>query len=247
MTELRINSKRRGVSPIIATLMLIAITVVGGILIFVFSQGFFNTNQVASSNAPDRVSVTSWNFTKSLGDVSAKTGLTDANGAQMWGIGTNATIPGSASSLNAFDWVVIQVKNSGNSPVPVTKVTINGIVYTPGTVPAGTTLTGAKTSVLPSTGSNACNAASNACFVVTSGNTPMGTSGGGQPTNQGSDTASASLETTPTIPAGKTVSIAVELNGKDFTPIKIGSSAIVQITTSSGNTILATATAGLSQ
>jgi len=32
---------RRGVAPVIATLLLVAIAVVGGSIIFVFAQGFF--------------------------------------------------------------------------------------------------------------------------------------------------------------------------------------------------------------
>jgi len=35
------NSPRRGVAPVIATLLLVAIAVVGGSIIFVFGQAFF--------------------------------------------------------------------------------------------------------------------------------------------------------------------------------------------------------------
>ena len=38
--------ERRGVAPIIVTLLMVAIAVVGGILIFVFAQGFFSSSQV---------------------------------------------------------------------------------------------------------------------------------------------------------------------------------------------------------
>ena len=41
------KTKSRAVSPIIATLLLVAITVVGGTIIFVFSQSFFNTTQIS--------------------------------------------------------------------------------------------------------------------------------------------------------------------------------------------------------
>ena len=40
---------RRGVSPIIATLLLVAIATVGGSTVFAFSQGTFNTSQISGS------------------------------------------------------------------------------------------------------------------------------------------------------------------------------------------------------
>jgi len=42
------NEQRRAVAPIIATLLMVAISVVGGILIFVFSQGFFKDTSIQS-------------------------------------------------------------------------------------------------------------------------------------------------------------------------------------------------------
>ena len=42
----KVHSDRRAVAPIIATLLMVAIAVVGGILIFVFTQGFFAEEQV---------------------------------------------------------------------------------------------------------------------------------------------------------------------------------------------------------
>ncbi len=40
-------SKHRGVAPVIATLLMVAIAVVGGTIIFVFSQGFFSNAQIS--------------------------------------------------------------------------------------------------------------------------------------------------------------------------------------------------------
>jgi len=42
-------TSRRAVAPVIATLLLVAIAVVGGSIIFVFSQGFFSSAQVSGS------------------------------------------------------------------------------------------------------------------------------------------------------------------------------------------------------
>jgi len=43
------NFPRRGVAPVIATLLLVAIAVVGGSIIFVFAQGFFSSSQVSGT------------------------------------------------------------------------------------------------------------------------------------------------------------------------------------------------------
>ncbi|MEM2786182.1 MAG: archaellin/type IV pilin N-terminal domain-containing protein [Candidatus Nitrosotenuis sp.] len=40
---------RRGVAPIIATLLLVAIAVVGGAIVFAYSQNFFSSSQVGGN------------------------------------------------------------------------------------------------------------------------------------------------------------------------------------------------------
>jgi len=53
MTKLHTKTQkltsRRAVAPVIATLLLVAIAVVGGSIIFVFSQGFFSSAQISGS------------------------------------------------------------------------------------------------------------------------------------------------------------------------------------------------------
>jgi len=41
--------KHRAVAPVIATLLMVAIAVVGGTIIFVFSQGFFSNSQISGT------------------------------------------------------------------------------------------------------------------------------------------------------------------------------------------------------
>ena len=58
MTKLQSKYKltsRRAVAPVIATLLLVAIAVVGGSIVFVFSQGFFSSAQI--SGAPNIESI----------------------------------------------------------------------------------------------------------------------------------------------------------------------------------------------
>ncbi len=51
------NFHRRGVAPVIATLLLVAIAVVGGSIIFVFAQGFFSTSQVSGTPAIEFIKI----------------------------------------------------------------------------------------------------------------------------------------------------------------------------------------------
>ncbi|MGI0082773.1 MAG: archaellin/type IV pilin N-terminal domain-containing protein, partial [Nitrosopumilaceae archaeon] len=46
MSHILNTQRRRAVAPIIATLLMVAIAVVGGILIFVFAQGFFTDTSI---------------------------------------------------------------------------------------------------------------------------------------------------------------------------------------------------------
>jgi len=50
MTKLQSKlTSRRAVAPVIATLLLVAIAVVGGSIVFVFSQGFFSSAQISGA------------------------------------------------------------------------------------------------------------------------------------------------------------------------------------------------------
>jgi len=60
-------TSRRAVAPIIATLLLVAIAVVGGSIIFVFSQGFFSSAQI--SGAPQIESLELLGYDMTDGDV----------------------------------------------------------------------------------------------------------------------------------------------------------------------------------
>ncbi|MFQ5572867.1 MAG: archaellin/type IV pilin N-terminal domain-containing protein, partial [Nitrosopumilaceae archaeon] len=51
------NSRRRAVAEVIATLLLVAIAVVGGTIIFVFSQGFFSQSQVSGTPTIESVKI----------------------------------------------------------------------------------------------------------------------------------------------------------------------------------------------
>lgn len=56
-------TSRRAVAPVIATLLLVAIAVVGGSIVFVFSQGFFSSAQISGSPNIESLKFTGYDAT----------------------------------------------------------------------------------------------------------------------------------------------------------------------------------------
>jgi flagellin-like protein len=56
-------TSRRAVAPVIATLLLVAIAVVGGSIIFVFSQGFFSSAQISGSPNIESIKILGYDAT----------------------------------------------------------------------------------------------------------------------------------------------------------------------------------------
>ncbi len=52
-----LKSNHRAVAPIIATLLMVAIAVVGGTIIFVFAQGFFSSSQITGTPAIEAIEI----------------------------------------------------------------------------------------------------------------------------------------------------------------------------------------------
>ena len=64
MTKLQSKiTSRRAVAPVIATLLLVAIAVVGGSIVFVFSQGFFSSAQISGSPNIESLKITGYDAT----------------------------------------------------------------------------------------------------------------------------------------------------------------------------------------
>ena len=51
------TSNHRAVAPVIATLLMVAIAVVGGTIIFVFAQGFFSSSQISGTPQIESVQI----------------------------------------------------------------------------------------------------------------------------------------------------------------------------------------------
>ena len=60
-----LKSNHRAVAPVIATLLMVAIAVVGGTIIFVFSQGFFSSSQISGTPQIEAMEIVGYDATDS--------------------------------------------------------------------------------------------------------------------------------------------------------------------------------------
>ena len=111
-------TSRRAVAPIIATLLLVAIAVVGGSIIFVFSQGFFSAAQVSGSPNIESLKFTGY-------DAADGTVLT------LHDNGNSTTVSGVAGNgLIAGERIGVYVQNNSVQKVTLNEVRFAGSVYT---------------------------------------------------------------------------------------------------------------------
>jgi len=112
--------KNRVVAPVIATLLMVAIAVTGGTVIFVFSQEFFNIAQM-SSGAPSFESV------KVLGyDARDVSQLTTHDGLQTF----KPYSGGDGDGLfEKNERIAIYVKNDSQQPITISEISFGGTVY----------------------------------------------------------------------------------------------------------------------
>lgn len=113
-------ANRRAVAPVIATLLMVAIAVVGGTIIFVFSQGFFSQSQISGTPSIESVKI--------LGYDARDINALDAHDDQTLGVdsGGNATNIGK----NLGERVAIYVKNDSVQQILFSEIRIGGATYT---------------------------------------------------------------------------------------------------------------------
>ena len=119
---------QRAVAPIIATLLMVAISVVGGILIFVFAQGFFTDTSIQSPNvesleifgydARDQARLRTHTF-----DPAATVG--DTTGSPTLSTAPTATTLG----LRDSDGITVFVRNKGSGQVAIDRIQVFGADY----------------------------------------------------------------------------------------------------------------------
>jgi flagellin-like protein len=119
MTKLQSKlTSRRAVAPVIATLLLVAIAVVGGSIVFVFSQGFFSSAQISGSPNIESLKIVGYDATD--GDILQ---IHDGIGA---GIAQGAAI---TDGLLAGDRIAVYLQNNSVQKVTLGEIRFAGTVY----------------------------------------------------------------------------------------------------------------------
>lgn len=134
------SRKHRAVAPIIATLLMVAIAVVGGTIIFVFSQGFFNQAQISGTPSIESVKILGY-------DARDVTNLEAHDGVVMTASGSNSATQGK----NIGERVIVYVKNDSVGQILFSEIRLGGSTYsyqTLGLVPGFVAGTGGTYSVL---------------------------------------------------------------------------------------------------
>jgi len=115
------NFPRRGVAPVIATLLLVAIAVVGGSIIFVFAQGFFSDSQVSGTPKIELIEIVGYDA-RDVEQVKAHDGINI--------ITKNKDCCGIADGLiNADERIAVYLQNNSVEQLWFTEIRISGIVY----------------------------------------------------------------------------------------------------------------------
>jgi len=115
------NFPRRGVAPVIATLLLVAIAVVGGSIIFVFAQGFFSDSQVSGTPKIELIKIVGYDA-RDVEQVKAHDGIEI--------ITKNKDCCGIADGLiNADERIAIYLQNNSVEKLWFSEIRISGVVY----------------------------------------------------------------------------------------------------------------------
>jgi len=121
--------KHRAVAPVIATLLMVAIAVVGGTIIFVFSQGFFNQAQVSGTPTIESVKILGYDA-RDIANLEAHNGIT-----MTATVGSDPTNQGK----NVGEYIIVYVKNDSVGQLLFSEIRLGGTVYTydnPGPIPS---------------------------------------------------------------------------------------------------------------
>ena len=114
--ELRTSHK--AVAPIIATLLLVAIAVVGGTIIFVFAQGFFSSSQISGTPQIESVQILGY-------DSRAVTALQAHDGNLMLAGSAGNTDP----NKDQGERVAIYLTNNSVQKIVLGEISFGGYIY----------------------------------------------------------------------------------------------------------------------
>jgi len=112
-----LKTSHKAVAPVIATLLMVAIAVVGGTIIFVFSQGFFSSSQISGTPQIELVQILGY-------DARAVTNLQMHDGNDMI-----ATSGGLDPNVEADDRVAIYITNNSVQKIVLGEIAFGGFTY----------------------------------------------------------------------------------------------------------------------
>jgi flagellin-like protein len=111
-------TSRRAVAPVIATLLLVAIAVVGGSIVFVFSQGFFSSAQISGSPNIESLKIVGYD-------------ATDGTTLQLHnGLGSGVVQGQTDGALAAGERIAVYIQNNSVGKVTLSEIRFAGAVYT---------------------------------------------------------------------------------------------------------------------
>ncbi len=115
----RRTRKHRAVAPVIATLLMVAIAVVGGTIIFVFAQGFFSSSQISGTPTIELIKIVGYDGR----DVST---LQTHDGGPM----LLASSGGDGDSINEeHERISVYLKNDSVQKMLISELRFGGTVY----------------------------------------------------------------------------------------------------------------------
>ena len=112
-----LKTTHKAVAPVIATLLMVAIAVVGGTIIFVFSQGFFSSSQISGSPQIEAVTIAGY-------DARSVPNLQMHDGNDM-----QATSGDGDPNVQVNERLAIYVTNNSVQKIVLGEVSFGGFVY----------------------------------------------------------------------------------------------------------------------
>jgi archaeal type IV pilus assembly protein PilA len=110
---------RRGVAPVIATLLLVAIAVVGGAIVFAYSQNFFSSSQLSGRPTIEAVKIIGY-------DARAVDVINNQNGLPFGALSGGDIDAQKEVSEN----VAIYIKNDSVQSITISELRLGGSIYT---------------------------------------------------------------------------------------------------------------------
>ena len=111
--------QHKAIAPVIANLLLVAIAVVGGSVVFVFAQGFISDNQISGSVHPEYIRILGF-------DARDVKQLEAHNGETI--IPTNCC--GVADGIKEYDErIVLYIQNHSVKSVTISELKLGGVAY----------------------------------------------------------------------------------------------------------------------